>query len=178
MGKRIFVFLILVIAGIMVALGFTPGRGLMSAVAGEKGSDMVGAGKKVSIDYVLTIDGQKIDSSKQGEPLEYTQGRGQLIPGLEKELEGMKAGDKKSVNVSPEEGYGVRNEEAIKEIPRSDLPANLPLEPGKMLRVSTPEGQSFPAVIKEVKKDSVVLDFNHPLAGKELHFDVTVVSVQ
>ncbi len=138
---------------------------------------MVSAGKKVSIDYVLTVEGHKIDSSKEGQPLEYIHGQGQIIPGLEKELEGMAPGEKKNVTVSPEQGYGIRNEAALKEIPKRELPENLPLEAGKMLRVATPEGQSFPAVIKEVKEDSVILDFNHPLAGKELYFEVTIVSV-
>jgi len=138
---------------------------------------MVTSGKKVAIDYVLTVDGQKFDSSEKAGPLEYVHGQGQIIPGLEKELEGMAIGSQKIVQITPENGYGPINPEAFKEVPKTAIPDNLPIEAGKILNITTPEGKSFPAIIAEIKEESLLLNLNHPLAGKDLTFDVTVVSV-
>ena len=147
--------------------------------AQKKGDGMViSAGKKVSFNYTLTVDGEKVDSSDNTGPLTYTHGSGQIIKGLETELEGMKAGEKKQVTVSPQNGYGEVNPEAFKEIPKTQLPPDMAPAVGQVLTVTTQDGQSFPVIISEVKDEAVVLNLNHPLAGKELHFDVAVVSVE
>ncbi|MCP4648514.1 MAG: peptidylprolyl isomerase [PVC group bacterium] len=138
---------------------------------------MISVGKTVKFDYVLTTEEQKIDSSEQNGPLEYVHGDGKIIKGLEKELEGLSVGDKKTVVVSPEEGYGEIKQDAFKEFPKSEFPQNVPLKAGQMISVGTPDGMTFPAMIEEVKEESVILNLNHPLAGKELKFDVTIVEI-
>ncbi|MCF7875395.1 MAG: peptidylprolyl isomerase [Candidatus Omnitrophica bacterium] len=135
-------------------------------------------GKKVSFDYTLTVDGQVIDSSKEREPLSYVHGEGKIIPGLASELEGMKEGQEKIVKVSPEDAYGKENPEAFKEVPKSSLPKDLEPKAGMMLQMQGPEGQAVPVKVAEVKDEEVVLDLNHPLAGKTLKFDVKVISVE
>ncbi|MFH1189596.1 MAG: peptidylprolyl isomerase [Candidatus Omnitrophota bacterium] len=134
-------------------------------------------GSKVSFDYVLTADNKVVDSSQVRGPLEYTQGDGKLIPGLTKELEGMKVGDEKTVQVKPEEAYGNPDPAGIREMPLSSIPADIKPEVGAVLRMQDQNGQSFPARITEIKKDSIVVDLNHPLAGKALTFKVKIVSV-
>lgn len=143
---------------------------------GENG--MIADGKKVKIDYTLTVEGKIVDTSKGRQPLEYTQGQGMLIPGLEKELEGMKSGEAKQVTVAPADAYGEVSKDAFKEIPRSEFPSDLTPQAGQKLGMQTPQGQQIPVTVFEVTDDKIILDFNHPLAGKELNFDVTVVSVE
>ncbi|MCQ2410137.1 MAG: FKBP-type peptidyl-prolyl cis-trans isomerase [Elusimicrobiaceae bacterium] len=117
---------------------------------------MIKEGSKVKFDYTLTVEGQVADTSSGRGPLEYTHGAGHIIPGLEKELLGMKVGDKKTVKVSPEEGYGIVHEEAIRRVPKEAIGG------ADHLKVGDKE---------------VVLDFNHPLAGKELTFDVEIKEI-
>jgi len=134
-------------------------------------------GSKVNFDYTLTVDGEVVDSSDGRDPFTYTHGEGQIVPGLERNLEGLHAGDKKKVAVLPEEGYGVVDPNAFKDVPRSTLPADVNLEPGMMLQAQNPNGNIFTVKIIEVKDDIVTIDFNHPLAGKMLNFQVKIVSI-
>ncbi len=132
----------------------------------------------VSLDYRLHLgDGEVIDQSQPGQPLAYLHGRGQIIPGLEGELEGLGVGDAKKVVVPAAKGYGEHDARGIQEVPRAALPEGMELKAGMALTAQTPQGE-IPFVVKEVKKDSVVIDLNHPLAGKTLHFDVTVREVR
>jgi len=135
-------------------------------------------GSKVTLEYTLTVDGKMIDSSEGKPPLEYTQGEGKMLPGLARQLEGLKAGDEKNVEVKPEEAYGSPDPAALKEIPISKLPPEIKPEVGMILQGQDKEGRSFPARIAEVKKDTVVMDLNHPLAGKTLFFKVKIISVK
>lgn len=132
----------------------------------------------VGMDYTLTVDGKVVDSSEGREPLHYVHGSGQIIPGLEQALTGLKAGDSKEVTVAPEQGYGTADPSAIVEVPKTQLPPNVTPAVGMALRGQTPEGEGFAATIKEIKADSVVLDLNHPLAGKTLHFKVKITDVK
>jgi FKBP-type peptidyl-prolyl cis-trans isomerase SlyD len=134
-------------------------------------------GTTVEIDYTLTVDGAVVDSSKGRAPLSYVHGQGQLIPGLEKQLIGLKAGDARSLTVSPEEGYGPVDPEAFVEVSREQLPPDLTPEVGLPLRGTGPDGRPFRATVYKVGSESVTLDLNHPLAGKTLSFDITVVTV-
>ncbi len=134
-------------------------------------------GSKVSFDYTLTVDGEVVDSSDGRDPFTYTHGEGQIVPGLEKNLEGLHVGDEKKVAVSPEEGYGVVDPNAFKDVPRSTLPADVNLELGMMLQAQNPNGNVFTVKIIEVKDDTVTIDFNHPLADKTLDFQVKIVSI-
>lgn len=151
---------------------------LISYPAQIKGEDAtVQKGSQVSFDYTLTVDGEVIDSSEGRGPLEYTHGSGQIIPGLSKQLEGMKVGEEKEVQVIPEEAYGPVNPEAFQEVLKSQLPPDQEPQVGMLLYASGPQG-AMPVKITEVKEESVVVDFNHPLAGKTLTFKVKIVSIK
>lgn len=144
-----------------------------------KGDDIVIAkGNVVSFDYTLTIDGEEVDSSEGKEPLEYTHGEGKIITGLSRQLEGMKAGEKKKVVVQPKEAYGEIDPNAFKEIQKLQLPSNIEPKVDMLLQMRAMDGRSIPVRISEVKDDVVVLDLNHPLAGKTLTFQVKIISVK
>ncbi len=132
----------------------------------------------VSMEYKLTVDGEIVDSSTEDGPIEFIQGKGNIIPGLEKELYGMKIGDSKKVKVVAKEAYGDYDSEAVEEVPLDDFPKDIPLEEGVELAVEDEEGDAMSAVIVEVGKDTVTLDFNHPLAGKDLDFEVKIASIR
>lgn len=134
-------------------------------------------GMAVAIDYTLTVDGTVVDSSEGRGPLRYTQGRGEIIPGLERQLAGLHAGDHKDVAVAPEDGYGPVDPEAYMAVSRSQLPVDVTPEVGMVLRGTGQDGRPFRARIHEIGEESVTLDLNHPLAGKTLLFAVTVVEV-
>ncbi len=135
-------------------------------------------GKKVKFHYTLTVDDQVVQSSEGQQPLAYTHGSGEIIPGLASELEGMNEGEEKSVFVSAEKAYGKVNPEAFKEVPRSSLPDGLVPEKDMMLQAHSQEGQEILVRVSDVKENSIIVDLNHPLAGKDLQFDVKVVSVE
>jgi FKBP-type peptidyl-prolyl cis-trans isomerase SlyD len=135
-------------------------------------------GKDVKFHYTLKVEGEVVDSSVDREPLEYVHGEKQIISGLAEELEGMAPGEKKAVKISPEKGYGQVRPEAFQEVPKGQFPENVELKPGQPLQVKTPDGMTHVVRITEVKDDTVVLDMNHPLAGKTLDFDIEIVSVQ
>lgn len=169
--KRIIVFSAVGIGVVAVSLlAFT-------FLIGKEGK-MVENGAVVSIEYTLADEnGTVIESNKGKDPLTYTHGVGQIIPGLEKGLSGMRTEEEKNIRVEPEEAYGPVNPQAYQEVPRADVPSEA-LKVGTMLVAKSQEGQSFPARISEIKEQTVVLDFNHPLAGKTLNFDVKILDVQ
>ena len=140
----------------------------------------VADGLVVSLDYSLRLDdgGEVIDSSVGQEPLEFLQGRGQLIPGLERELYGMAVGDEKDVVVAPADGYGDFDPEAFQLVPRDVFPPDMSLTPGMGLHMRDRAGQVFEAYVAEVRPDGVLLDFNHPLAGKTLYFNVKIAGLR
>lgn len=139
---------------------------------------MVTNGKTVKVNYTLKVDGSVIDSSEGREPIEFTAGNRQMIAGFEKAVMGMQVGEKKSFEVSPEEGYGLETPGALQEVPRSQMPAEISLEVGMTLYARGHDGQHIPATVAEARDDVVVMNFNHPLAGKTLHFDVEVVGIR
>jgi len=145
---------------------------------GEAEEMVIHNGSKVAFDYTLTVDGKVFDSSAGRTPLEYTQGDNQLLPGLTKKMEGLKVGEEKSIVIKPEEAYGMPNPAAFKEVPIKSLPADMKPEAGMMLQANDKNGQVFPVKISEVKKDSVIMDLNHPLSGKTLFFKVKIVSIK
>jgi FKBP-type peptidyl-prolyl cis-trans isomerase SlyD len=110
--------------------------------------------------------------------LHFLQGHQNIIPGLERELAGMKIGDSKQVVVSPTEAYGEVDPDNIIDVPRNEFPEEIPLEPGTELEVKNSDGEVLSATINEINGDTVKLDFNHPLAGKQLTFDVTIVDLR
>ncbi len=136
-------------------------------------------GNVVGIDYSLHLgDGEVVDASAPGEPLTYLQGEGQIVPGLESALEGLDVGDRKQVVVAPAEGYGEHDARGIQEVPKGAFPPDFDPNPGMELTAEGPQGEPVPFVIREVRPETVLIDLNHPLAGKTLHFDVTVREVR
>ncbi len=138
---------------------------------------VIGPGKAVKVDYTLTVDNEQIETSVGKEPLQFTVGSNTIIPGLESQLTGMHEGEEKVITVAPADAYGVSDPQAIKEFPKTSMPQGADPKPGMVLQAKAPDGEEFPAVVKEVKGDNVVLDFNHPLAGKTLSFKVKVLSI-
>jgi FKBP-type peptidyl-prolyl cis-trans isomerase 2 len=135
-------------------------------------------GSTVSVHYKLTVDGEVADTSEGREALKYAHGSGQMIPGFEKALTGMKKGEKKNFELSPEEGYGVRSDEAMRKVPKEAFEEIEGLMAGMVIGLQSPDGQDMQAVVAEVEEKEVTLDLNHPLAGKKLNFEVEVVEVE
>lgn len=136
------------------------------------------SGDTVRIHYKGTLDdGSVFDSSEGRDPLEFTVGSGMVIVGLDKALPGMSVGEKKSVLAVADEAYGPHNPEAKQDIPRDNVPPEIPLEVGLQLQMQSPSGQVVPVVVAAVSEETVTLDANHPLAGKDLTFDIEIVSI-
>lgn len=132
----------------------------------------------VKFNYTLTNDkGETLDQS-QGEPLAYLHGHHNIIPGLEKEMTGKKAGDKFKVTVKPEEAYGEYIAEAVQEVPRANFQGVDSIEVGMQFQSQTDDGHVMLVTVKDVNDEVVVVDGNHPLAGVELTFDVEIVEVR
>ncbi|MDD2386153.1 MAG: peptidylprolyl isomerase [Bacteroidales bacterium] len=129
----------------------------------------------VKIDYTGSLDdGSVFDSSEGREPLAFILDVGMLIPGLEADVKLAKTGDKRKVVIAPENAYGEVNQEAVQDVPKTQFPEDLKLEVGMALQAQTEQGP-IPANIKEIKEESVIVDFNHPLAGQKLTFDYEVL---
>ncbi|GAB4269652.1 MAG: peptidylprolyl isomerase [Candidatus Promineifilaceae bacterium] len=137
---------------------------------------VVADGIVVGMDYTLhTDDGQLIDSSEGEKPLAFLQGQGHIIPGLEQALYGMREGESKKVVVEPADAYGELDPDAFHKVPMEIFPEDLSLQVGMGLHLrDTNTGQPLQAFISEIMEDGVLLDFNHPLAGETLHFEVTI----
>jgi FKBP-type peptidyl-prolyl cis-trans isomerase 2 len=148
-----------------------------SAFSAES-SNVVGVGKKVSIEYTVSReDKTKVESNVGKDPLTYTHGGGNILPGLEAGLVGLKEGDEKTITLKPEEAYGQVNPKAVVEVKKELVPENL-REVGKQLVGRGPHGKMQRFKVKEVKDNTIVLDFNHPLAGQTLVFLVKVLKVE
>lgn len=138
----------------------------------------VKSGDTVRIHYTGTFaDGSSFDSSTGRDPLEFTVGGGQIVPGLDKAIPGMTVGEQKKVTVSPAEGYGESDPQAIQSVARSDIPAEIELSVDAVLQVQNQEGRTMHVRVAEITDDTVALDANHPLAGKELIFDIELVEI-
>ena len=138
----------------------------------------VKSGDTVAIHYTGTLlDGTVFDSSNGRDPLEFVVGSGQIIPGLDVALPGMAVGDKKKVQIACADAYGPVNPEMQQAVPREGIPDNIPLELGLQLQMQTPEGQAMPVTVVAMDDATVTLDANHPLAGKDLTFDIEVMRV-
>ena len=135
-------------------------------------------GSQVALEYTLSDDaGTVIESNKGKQPMSYIHGKSQIIPGLEKELSGMKVGEEKKIQVKPEDGYGPVNPDAFQEVPKDKLPPEA-LKVGTMLMAQGPQGQGIPVRVHEIKDTTVIMDFNHPMAGKTLSFDVKISEIK
>ena len=165
------------LVALVATIGFASPKFVMSAEK-TKNDRVVKEGMLVSFDYTLkSADGKVIETSKGKEPLKYIHGQKMMIPGLEKELNGMKVGGEKHVTVKPEDAYGPMNKNAFQEVAKEKLPPN-GLKVGAVLAAKSAEGQVVPMRVHEIKEKTVVMDMNHPMAGKTLVFDVKIVDIQ
>ena len=164
---------------LLTVLGIVIGMPVIHAETVNSASKaVVSKGKHVSLEYTLKLnDKDVVESNVGGEPMTYVQGAEEIVPGLEKALEGMSVGDKKHVVVKPADAYGEVDQKAIQEVKKSLVPEHA-WKVGAELEARGPEGESLFPHVTEVKADSVVLDFNHPLAGKTLYFDVKVLDIR
>lgn len=142
-------------------------------------SNVIQTNKVVSLAYTLRLaNGEVVDYSEAGEPLEYLHGASNIIPGLEAELSGLKSGDKKEVVVKPADGYGEHNPELIEVMDIAELPKGMPLQVGMEVDFSDEDENVDTAVVKAISGSQITFDFNHPLAGETLHFSVEVIDVR
>jgi len=133
----------------------------------------------VAIDYTLTLEsGREIDKSPEGQPLGFITGFGQVIPGLEKALMGRTAGENAQLVIEPDEAYGPVRDDLFQEIPKSQFPSDIELKQGMNFEAQSPRGPMMITISKINDDDTVSVDLNHPMAGKQLHFDVNVVEVR
>ncbi len=136
------------------------------------------SGDTVKVHYTGKLnDGTVFDSSVEREPLEVTIGAGQVIPGFEKGIIGMAPGETKSISIGMDEAYGEHRQELTMEVNKSDFPESITPEIGQMLQMKNPNGDLIRVVVSEIKDDTVTIDANHPLAGKDLTFDLELVSI-
>ncbi len=138
----------------------------------------VSNGDTVSVHYTGRLEsGETFDTSEGRDPLTFQVGAGQLIPGFDQGVVGMEEGDKKTLTISPEEGYGPRNEQMVQTMPRAQV--NAPdVAVGQVLGLETEDGRQFQATVTALEDETITLDFNHFLAGKTLLFDIEVVGVE
>lgn len=135
-------------------------------------------GDTVRVHYTGRLtDGTEFDSSRDGEPLEFEIGAGEIIPGLEDAVEGMSVGDSSTVTVPADRAYGPRHTEAMQRIPRAEIPSHIELAPGLRLQAQRSDGQQIMLTVIEVTDAEVTVDANHPLAGQDLVFDLELVEV-
>ncbi len=135
-------------------------------------------GDTVKIHYTGTLsDGRVFESSKEGDPFEFVIGEGNVISGIEKEVEEMSVGDKKQISIPPEEAWGERREDLVVDVPKDEIPENISPEIGMQLQVGNQDGSTLRVTVTHVDDEKVVLDGNHPLAGQTLVFDLELVEI-
>lgn len=136
------------------------------------------AGDTLRIHYTGRLeDGTVFDNSEGRDPLEFKSGAGEIIPGLEQGIIGMAVGETREVTIAPEDAYGPHDSDKVQSVPLEAIPDDIPTEPGTPLKLQTQDGQAIPVVVTDKTDSHVELDANHPLAGKTLTFDVTLVEI-
>ena len=132
----------------------------------------------ITLDYKLIVEDELLESTEDGEPILFIQGIGQIIPGLENALYGMEVGDQKTVVIQPEDAYGEYDPESLQEAKKEEFSEEVPLDVGTFLDLEDDEGDVLSAQIITAEEDTITLDFNHPLAGKTLTFEITVTDLR
>ena len=136
-------------------------------------------GDTISVEYTGRLEsGEVFDTSKGREPLEFEVGVHSVIKGFEDGVIGMKIGEEKDIDISPEDGYGPKNDNYIKELPKESVPKELELKKGMILMFKREDDMRIPAIVQDIKKDTILVDFNHPLAGKNLKFKVKLLEIK
>lgn len=138
---------------------------------------MIQKASQVELHYTLRVEGQVVDTTRERGPLQYTHGEGQLLPAVEAQLEGMKAGEHKKFQIAPEEGYGLVNPKAVQVVPKSVFGDQEVPPSGTVIQMERKGTPPLLATVKGSEGDKVILDFNHPLAGKTLDFEVEILTV-
>jgi FKBP-type peptidyl-prolyl cis-trans isomerase SlpA len=140
---------------------------------------VIGEGTRVTLHFALRLaDGEVIDSNFEREPATFTVGDGNLLQGFEQSIFGLQEGDHKTLVIKPEQGFGQRNPNNIQEIARNQFGADIQLEEGLMLSFADAQKTELPGVVKRFNDDVVVVDFNHPLAGREILFEVAILKIE
>lgn|SRR5690606_26775009 len=132
----------------------------------------------VELQYKLWSDGELVEESEEDDPLVYLHGYDNIIPGLERALHGLRVGDEKDITVTPDEAYGSRDPENVEEVSLTDLPLDFTPEEGMVLEVQDEDGNVYVAQVQQVTEETVTLDFNHPMAGKTLRFQVRITNLR
>ena len=139
----------------------------------------LGPGTRVTLHFALRLpEGEVIDSNFEREPATFTVGDGNLLQGFEQSIFGLQEGDRKTVVIKPENGFGQRNPNNIQEIARSQFGADVELSEGLMLSFADAQKTELPGVVQSFNEDVVIVDFNHPLAGREIIFDVAILKIE
>ncbi len=139
----------------------------------------LGPGTRVTLHFSLRLpDGEVIDSNFEREPATFTVGDGNLLQGFEKAIFGLQEGDRKTLTIKPEDGFGQRNPNNVQEIARNQFGADIQLEEGLMLSFADAQKTELPGVVKRFNDDVVTVDFNHPLAGRDIYFEVAILKVE
>lgn len=134
-------------------------------------------GSQVTFSYKLYHDDTLMDETLEGQPMTYIQGEGHLIAGLEREMEGLKQGDKATITVAPEDAYGVVADDRVVRVPRKDIPKEASVFKGDKVPGKSPEGEMVVGTVTEANDEFIIIDFNHELAGKTLRFEIEVLDV-
>ncbi len=139
---------------------------------------VIGVGTEVTLHFSIGLeDGSVVDSNFDGEPATFSIGDGSLLPGFEEALFGLKAGDQKTLLIPPEKGFGAHNSQNVQEIARSNFPPDMAIEEGLVLSFADAQSNELPGVVKNFDDEIVTIDFNHPLAGRDIEFIVAIVDV-
>ena len=141
-------------------------------------SQIVQDNQVVTLDYEMIVEDETLESTEEGEPIVFIQGLGQIIPGLEGALYGLKVGDQKTVTIQPEDAYGEYDPESLQEVKIEEFSEEVPLDVGTFLDLRDDEDEVLSAQIIATDEETVTLDFNHPLAGKTLTFKLTVTNLR
>lgn len=144
----------------------------------REGGRAIAPGARVTLHFsILLAGGEEVDTTRRGKPATFVVGDGNLPPGFERALIGLAAGDDEQIPISPEQGFGPRREENLRTMPRADFADAGALERGTVVSFHSPDGD-LPGVVRELRGERVLVDFNHPLAGRSLVFDVSILKVE
>ena len=138
----------------------------------------VAKGRMVKFDYTLKVDGKVFETTKGKKPFEYKHGAGQIIAGLSNSLEGLKVGDTRIVTITPPQAYGEVKKELVKMIPKATFPTDFKISKGMLMKYQEQDGRVVPGIITDIQKDMITVDFNHPLAGKTLEYNIRIVAIK
>ena len=140
--------------------------------------ERVKEGDKIKVNYTVTLDNNTIiEKTAETKPLEFKLNTGQIIPGFEQAVIGMSPGESKSVKITPEEAYGEYREELVMKVPRKDLPEDLDPQVGQQLKLESDKHQPFIVTVTGTSDSEVIMDANHPLAGKNLNFEIELLEI-